>query len=98
MLVNWEIPDKGELTLVAPSNILFKNVFLPETQTNEPTENPSKGSIAQPDNKMENAEPQIGEPVMMAIALPPDQVYKKQPDVTQIKTYVELQNQLIEQQ
>ena len=38
MLVNWEIPDRGEITLVAPSNILLKNVFVPETQVNEPTE------------------------------------------------------------
>jgi len=45
MLVNWEIPDKGELTLVAPSNILFKNVFLPETQTNVFSENSSISNI-----------------------------------------------------
>ena len=80
----------------------------------------NKGFIAQPDTKIENAEPQIGEPVMMAIALPPDPienaepqdrepfpvaialqpdlVYQNQTEVTQIKTYVERQNQVIEQQ
>ena len=46
----------------------------------------NKGSNAQPGNKIENGEPQIGEPVMMANALPPDPVYQNQPDVTQIKT------------
>ena len=58
----------------------------------------NKGFIAQPDTKIENGEPQIGQPVMMAIALPPDPVYQNQTEVTQIKTYVERQNQLIEQQ
>ena len=70
-----------------------------ESQIDEPQiGEPVMIAIAFPPDPIENAEPQDREPFPGAIALPPDLVYQNQTEVTQIKTYVERQNQLIEQQ
>ena len=50
MLVNWEIPDGGELTLIAPSNILLKDVFLTETQINKPINSGNEMRESKPEN------------------------------------------------